>query len=261
MLNKGIFFIFLLVFQLKFLTAFGYQPVNKQPVNYRPIVGLEAKENKIEDEGTREILIKKNEVVKTKNPANPNFRSTNYNEEKNFYVLFGYNNQAYTKVSHDLFGKNSVLNFATPISGKRFGGEMFLGGKFGDERDILLEIGVDYNFAYLELKTKDTIGLHAISPSIRIAYKILSFDDFSFYLGASGGMSILDFVYGDEYSVKYGLQFGSLARLTYNINNSFEVFFGHKFFYNSKKDFTIKNTIYTTEFWGHNVNLGFKIKF
>ena len=247
---------------------FASQNVNaRQAVNFRPINGLEVRETNIKDEGPREIVIKKNEAVKT---DTSDYYGRNEDLEKNFYILLGYNNQVKTNTSDDLFGENASLNFAKPVSDRRFGGELFFGAKLGESRNLLLEIGVDYNFAYLNLKTPiknsanrllETVGIHAITPSLRFAYNFFTTDDFAIYAGLSVGLSVLNFTLGEEYNVQYGAQYGTLAGISYSLNETFELFLAHKYFHNPEQTFIIQNKEYTTDFKGHNINLGLKIKF
>jgi hypothetical protein len=262
-------FIFSIIFS--FLTLYfnvNANSIARQSVNFRPVNGLEAKENTLEEEGQREILIKKSETRKVEiSNYDKNFYKPS---EKNLYILLGYNNQIYTKTSSELFGQNATLNFATPIVDKRFGGEVFFGGKFGENRDLLFEVGIDYNFAYLDFKKPvitmenrsiEAAGIHTINPSFRFAYNFFTIDDFAFYGGLSTGFSILYFAFGDESKVKYSFQYGTIAGISYSLSESFELLLSHKFFYNPKKTFIIQDKKYITGFTGHNLNLGVKIKF
>jgi hypothetical protein len=232
--------------------------------NYRPVKGLEARENKIEEEGTREIVVRKRQTVSYERNSSRNsslfgFQKCSISDCN--YISFGYTNPIKTSVSSTSFEKVENLGFATPIAGKRTGVEMAFGGKFPSPY-LGYEIGLMYDFAYFKNTEKDEYGIHAISPSIRLLFDTFPEDDFSFYAGFEGGFAIMDFVYGDKYSVKYAPKVGGLAGISYKMGKlkSYEVFFGYRFINTSKQKFIIEDKTYETNFASHGIHLGLKIK-
>ena len=232
--------------------------------NYRPVKGLEPRENRIEEEGTKEIVVRKRQTVSYE--RNSSSSSSLFGLQKCSisdcnYISFGYTNPIKTTVSQTAFEKVENLSVATPISGKRTGVEMAFGGKFLNP-SLGYEVGMMYDFAYFKNTNKDEYGIHVISPSIRVLFDAFPEDDFSFYAGFEGGIAILDLVYGDKYNVKYAGKIGGLTGISYKMGNfkNYEAFFGYRFIKTDNKKFEINDKTYETNFASHGIHLGLKIK-
>jgi hypothetical protein len=232
--------------------------------NYRPVKGLEARENRIEEEGTREIVVRKRQTVSYQ--RNSSSSSSLFGLQKCSisdcnYISFGYTNPIKTTVSPTAFEKVENLGVATPISGKRTGVEMAFGGKFLNP-SLGYEVGMMYDFAYFKNTNKDEYGIHVISPSIRFLFDVFPEDDFSFYAGCEVGIAILDLAYGDKYNVKYAGKIGGLTGISYKMGNfkNYEAFFGYRFIKTDNKKFEINDKTYETNFASHGIHLGLKIK-
>jgi hypothetical protein len=232
--------------------------------NYRAVKGLQARENKIEEEGTKEILIRKRQTVSYRGNASANsslFGLQKCSISDCNYISFGYTNPIKTTVSPIAFKKMETLGVAIPISDKRTGVEMAFGGKFLSPY-LGYEIGMMYDFAYFKNTMKDEYGIHVISPSIRFLFDAFPEEEISFYIGFEGGVAIMDLVYGNQYNVKYSPKIGGLTGISYKIGSlkSYEAFLGYRFISTSDKKFKINDTIYETKFASHGIHLGLKIK-
>jgi opacity protein-like surface antigen len=245
---------FLLCFFCFFANIFAVG--NYKSVNQKwEVKGLEPKELTLEEEGTREITIKKRETYKAGDG-----REISYLADRNddFYILLGYNNSLKTRLSNSLFKENASLGFAKPIIDRRFGGELFFGKNFNQ---FALEFGVDYNMVYVDFPAPSVAkaGIHTIAPSLRLIYSF-PINDFAFYFGGGFGIAIVDFVKGDKYKAKYSPQFGFLTGVSYDFNEYLDFFFGYKFLHTKSNKFLLEEE-YTTGTSSHNLNFGVKIKF
>lgn len=246
--------------------------------NYKSVKGLELKEATLEEENTKEITIQKREVVKRtdipKDYSSKKFLNSGYfcdEKEMCRYISFSFFSAVKNKVS-DKFALKNELNFATPIADKRFGGDVFFGGKPFPSNHIDLLFGVSYDLAYFdgiydpksnpEAKVKE-YGMHAIAPSVRMLVDFFPQEKFSFYLGGEFGLAIVDFVQGENYSVKYSYKTVGFSQIGYKFgaHNNFEVFVGYRIFYVPELTFDLGKEKIKTQFSGQTLQSGIKIKF
>ena len=239
--------------------------------NYKQIKGLKPITENVEDEGTKEITIRKRTNANYYNRDNSLFGMNPGCTWDCTYILFGYSNPIKTVVSKETFTGLEKLGFAKP-NNKRMGFELMFGGKFGSPY-LGYEFGVTYDFAYFKNLTKINnldveyeYGIQSIAPTLRIIFDAFAENNFSFYLGGEIGFSITDFIFDSKYSIAYAPKFGGLTGISYKIgkNNNYELFLGYRIFFVPKKEFTLDiqnvETKYETEFLTHNLHMGIKIK-
>lgn len=247
--------IYLFTLYVAFFSAFS-------AANYKTVKGLKPKENRIEDEGTREIVIRKRETISYENENSSLFGlQEGCSAGECNYISFAFTNQMKTQISKTAFGELEKLDFAIPISDKRFGVEMTFGGKFSNPH-FGYEIGIMYDLAYFKNVKEDEFGLHAIAPSVRLLFDAFPEESFSIYLGAELGFAVMDFVYGDQYDVQYAPRFGGIAGVSYKLGEvrSYELFFGYRIVATPSKTFTINEVEYETGFAVQGLQFGIKIK-
>ena len=243
--------------------------------NYKPVRGLEPKERALEEEGTKEITIRRREVVKRNQyyeDSSKKFLNSNHfcdNNEMCRYFTFSYINSFKTGVSSD-FDLKDNLGFAAPISGRRFGGDFFFGGKPFNTNYIDILFGVNYDMAYFTaIYTPDGLNLekeyamHAVAPSVRIMIDFFPEYKLSFYIGGEVGLAILDLVRDADYSVKYSYKIAGISQIGYKFGerNTFELFVGYRAFFVPEVTFDLQDEKVKTSFSGHGIQTGLKIKF
>jgi hypothetical protein len=246
---------FISIFSILFVAFFA-----KSNAEYKPVLGLEAKEKTLEDEKTQEIIIKKRKVASYS--GNNSLFLTSKKENYKFYGVFGYNNQIKTQVSSTAFGNLQDLGFATPFKDRRFGTEIFLGMFLDKASHFSGEIGLEYNMSYFENKENKEFAIHSIAPSTRLIYDFFPQDKFSIYVGGSLGLAIMDLIVQGEYKVNFAPQIGGLTGVSYRINKPISLFLGYKILYTpeTKFDFSSEKS-YKTDFIIQNLTFGMKIKF
>lgn len=244
--------------------------------NYRPVKGLEPKESRVEEEGTKEITIKRREVVTRKNTIqNPSNRQPVVQRNHVLdpcetilmcrYMSFSFSNQTQTSFSNDIKPDRS-LGVAIPIADRRFGGDIFFGGKPFNTNHIDIAFGVSYDMAYFDAKNKEETleyGIHSIAPSIRFMYDAFPEDALSFYIGGEVGFAIVDLIQGLNYSVQYSYKVTGLTQVGYKFGdkNTFEVLLGYKIFHTPALNFNLASESVKTKFEGQALQAGLKIKF
>lgn len=263
------FAIFLVVFSSFIFVAFAASS------NYRPIKGLEAKETKLEDENTREIKVKKVERSETSGRGSDNYKFSNqdiclFNYCN--YITVSYSKAFQNKVSGDSFKSIEDLS-ADPFSGLHYGLDIFYGRNFRSLINLSIEFGLTYDLAYFDAISVHTTqqgpeavmnyGIHSIAPSIRLVYDIFPKDLFSVYGGLEVGVSISDFVFSNQYDVKFKPKIGGIVGISYRLDRarSAELFLGYRGFYIPKTTFTILEKEYELSFSGHNIQAGLRYKF
>lgn len=243
--------------------------------NYKPVRGLEAKERSLEEEGTKEITIRRRETSQRNeyyDDSNRKFLSSSDfcdNNEMCRYFTFSFINAVKTSLSGTFEVKDS-LGFAIPVSDRRFGGDLFFGGKPFATNYIDVLFGVNYDLAYFSaIYTPDALnlereyGIHAVAPSIRVMIDFFPENKLSFYIGGEVGFAILDLVRGADYSVKYSYKLVGLSQIGYKFGerNTFELFAGYRAFFVPEMTFDLGNDEIKTGFSGHGIQTGLKIKF
>lgn len=267
--NKASFFIILVVaLNLKGLALGAYS-------NYRPVKGLEPKENSLNEEVKSEIIIQKSE--KTQNTVSSNVPPSSHGTfsgqdiclfENCHYISLGYSNPLSTSISKTSFTNIEKLGFTVPLGDKRYGVDAFYGTRFKNHLNLSFEVGISYDLAYFEdIGTRRRYGYHAVAPAVRALYNFTPKKHFSFYGGLELGLSILDFIHANDYNTKVRPKVGLLTGISYKIGGArnMEIFGGYRLFYVSRATFSFnENNIikeYSFSVLSHNIQIGVHYNF